>query len=908
MRTRVQIPLQHLCRVMQVLFVQVLSVQVLSVQVLSVQVLSVQVLSVQVLSVQVLSVQVLSVQVLSVQVLSVQVLSVQVVYGMLSAALALITMSLYSSLVTSSVTSAPLDEALLKSDGSSLLDSLFHEHHVLSHYLSSLLTQDKRLTRRSPSHSDAYLRLSFYALKRNFTLHIAPHPEIFSKDMSVETDKQSFKIDRNKAYIGHIADSNGNQLGESHVAGVLLKDGRFEGKIVDSEEEYFIERAEKYFHSINSTDKLLSILYRGSDVKAYSHHERSPTCAFDQLYRSSLKRYGTLRPSLNRSQETEEFLLPMKIAKSVKFYFLKAFHKRSVMYSEEKNRRRRAVDPEKTTCELYLQADHYYYEKWGSVDTVVELLTAYVQAANSIYRTIDFDADGQADNVTFTIKKLKIWTDSTSSGYPFAANLDINNFLEVSTLQSFDSFCLAYTFTHRDFNDGTLGLAWPGSIDGSGGVCSKYRVYGKDVAPKSLNTGIVTTLNFQRDVIFSVSQLTFAHELGHNLGSPHDEETSLECSPGNGGGGNYIMYPKATDGDQLNNNKFSACSIASMNEVMNEHARHNGDGACFTVYSKATCGNKVVESGEDCDCGWDDECEETCCNPQMTTYDPLLYTPCTYTNSSQCSPSEGACCGSDCKPRKASEQFECRTNTSCTEAAICAGTAHCPASQAKTNGSDCADGMVCYAGSHLLAPEKVTTRLDQSHLLAPEKVTTRLDQSYLLAPEKVTTRNKSVKEDCDMLEDLLKFSMFLKDCSTSICQAFGYEHCQCTPLVQDNWNDERLCQLCCMVENSCMPSAEMPNKTKVSIGVTGQPCFEYQGYCDVFLKCRQLDPVGTINSLRRLFSTEEGQATVTEWVTANWYIVAAALLGFVILLALAVKFGAKHEPVIQLGQNKVSSR
>ena len=36
----------------------------------------------------------------------------------------------------------------------------------------------------------------------------------------------------------------------------------------------------------------------------------------------------------------------------------------------------------------------------------------------------------------------------------------------------------------------------------------------------SLNTGIVTTLNFQRDVAFAISQLTMAHELGHNLGSP----------------------------------------------------------------------------------------------------------------------------------------------------------------------------------------------------------------------------------------------------------------------------------------------------------------------------------------------------------------------------------------------------
>lgn len=37
-------------------------------------------------------------------------------------------------------------------------------------------------------------------------------------------------------------------------------------------------------------------------------------------------------------------------------------------------------------CELFIQADHLYYEKWGSnVDTVIELITNYVLAANSIY-------------------------------------------------------------------------------------------------------------------------------------------------------------------------------------------------------------------------------------------------------------------------------------------------------------------------------------------------------------------------------------------------------------------------------------------------------------------------------------------------------------------------------------------
>lgn len=59
-------------------------------------------------------------------------------------------------------------------------------------------------------------------------------------------------------------------------------------------------------------------------------------------------------------------------------------------------------------------------------------------------------------------------------------------------------------------------------VGAAGGVCERYktiREQGRTVQ-KSLNTGIVTLINYARRVPPRVSHLTFAHEVGHNFGSP----------------------------------------------------------------------------------------------------------------------------------------------------------------------------------------------------------------------------------------------------------------------------------------------------------------------------------------------------------------------------------------------------
>jgi disintegrin and metalloproteinase domain-containing protein 10 len=51
--------------------------------------------------------------------------------------------------------------------------------------------------------------------------------------------------------------------------------------------------------------------------------------------------------------------------------------------------RKRPLDPSKTTCTLYMQADHLFFEKYQrNVEMVIEQLTQHVQGVNEIYSAI----------------------------------------------------------------------------------------------------------------------------------------------------------------------------------------------------------------------------------------------------------------------------------------------------------------------------------------------------------------------------------------------------------------------------------------------------------------------------------------------------------------------------------------
>ncbi|TPP63892.1 Disintegrin and metalloproteinase [Fasciola gigantica] len=199
---------------------------------------------------------------------------------------------------------------------------------------------------------------------------------------------------------------------------------------------------------------------------------------------------------------------------------------------------------------------------------------------------------------------------------PFCSeSIDVTNTLNLFSYNKFDGYCAAYLFTYRDFVGGTLGLAWVGS------ACSRYRLVseGTQDVRKSLNTGLVTLVNYGNPVPSQVSQVTFIHELGHNFGAQHDnnhQDQPYGCLPStHDSRGNYIMFASATSGTKENNRRFSKCSLDSIARFL--HGLSTNGRNCFVQSGEPFCGNSLVEADEECDCGVSSKtCRDKCCNPR----------------------------------------------------------------------------------------------------------------------------------------------------------------------------------------------------------------------------------------------------------------------------------------------------
>ncbi|XP_028976432.2 disintegrin and metalloproteinase domain-containing protein 9-like isoform X1 [Esox lucius] len=183
--------------------------------------------------------------------------------------------------------------------------------------------------------------------------------------------------------------------------------------------------------------------------------------------------------------------------------------------------------------------------------------------------------------------------------------------------------------------------------------------------------------------VFSDNNLTYvstvvAHEMGHNLGMIHDVYPSCTCQ---GPGGTCIMNTNVTG-----STVFSSCSASNFESLV-----LGGGGVCLLNPATSTltvpqCGNGILETGEQCDCGTPQNCTNKCCNAAT----------CTLTSGSTCA--QGSCC-QDCQVIVSGTPCRGSVNT-CDLPEYCNGSAPtCPSDFYVMDGLPCQDNTAyCYEG------------------------------------------------------------------------------------------------------------------------------------------------------------------------------------------------------------------
>ena len=511
--------------------------------------------------------------------------------------------------------------------------------------------------------------VEFKALGKDFKLILSPTKGLLSPTFrAVEVDdveeKETFiPIDRDSFYDGRV-------FGESDSkAQVHMEDGVITANIKTSQDIYHIEPAWRH---LPESDQETMIAYKESDIK-FSWAEPDELNVTPEKVCDYVKENGTV--DIDDDEELREV---GRNKRSSEFNFNPG----------EGNLRQ-------TRCPLLLVADYRFYKEMGGSNskTTVNYLISLIDRVHKIYEDTvwrDTMDSGGFSGMGFIIKKIVVHRKPTTVREGevhynmFRSSWDVRNLLEVFSREyTHKDFCLAHLFTDIKFEGGILGLAYVGSPrrNSVGGICTPE--YFKNGYTLYLNSGLSSSRNhYGQRVITREADLVTAHEFGHNWGSEHDPDIP-ECSPSASQGGSYLMYTYSVSGYDVNNKKFSPCSLRFIRKVLLAKSSR-----CFTEPEESFCGNLRVEGDEECDAGLlGSEDRDICCDEN-----------CKLRENAICSDKNSPCCN-NCQYMAVNAKCRTANYATCEKEAECTGvSAECPKSEHMADGTNCIEKGKCRAG------------------------------------------------------------------------------------------------------------------------------------------------------------------------------------------------------------------
>ncbi|CAI5763858.1 and metalloproteinase domain-containing 20-like [Podarcis lilfordi] len=314
-------------------------------------------------------------------------------------------------------------------------------------------------------------------------------------------------------------------------------------------------------------------------------------------------------------------------------------------------------------AEVAVVVDYERYVRIDRNETVAAMrVLDVIHVANSLYEPL---------GVVVTLVGLEIWSEKNlividNNIYTLLSNF---NDWRTNTLNKHLENDAAHLFVYKGFGR-TRGLSYLGTICWTDRACGVESYVGYSLSDFSN---------------------TFTHELGHNLGMQHD---SKYCT--------CERHACIMAAAQANTDKFSNCSYQNYFELRNT--------PCLLIppepdkmYKLKHCGNKVVEDGEQCDCGSPDQCK----------LDPCCQSNCMLRPGATCA--FGRCCA-ECQYLPA--HYVCRQEvSSCDLPEYCNGTSEwCPKDVYVQDGTPCSDGVYCYHGN-------CTTHSEQCKMIFGKKAT-----------------------------------------------------------------------------------------------------------------------------------------------------------------------------------------